>query len=450
MKFKISMMILLLVILKAMPAAEPVNPCPNELEHIVVDMCTDDSAIEDSVDGSKTVDSVLLRITKQKNNCICYVSLQNAATNYKIYMSKYDLLSNSAPEQSNCGLAVDVDYVDTSDITRSLQSINCTHGTGVRSIALGGNELIFKSRIIPGDFSRGYCMQIYRNQAIFICKMNDQIGYSGSDVDWITAYRTKNTSVEECKQYCMQTKACVAVHYEHNNNYCFVYNTTTVLHYRDNTTYSQKHCMDTQKLRIKCYSPESTTQPDQATSRENTFTANLETITNPISDKQVTVSTTQSSIEKEKENIKGLAVIGEKQCNNGVSVLNVCICHHGWTGSDCSIDVDECSRVNPSPCGERGACVNTPGSYHCDCKQSYVGVNYEHKLHGSIIRKRLVLNSFATPPAPHTTVLQTTNSPPPFTTRAPPTPHGIKTPQPITEQQVSQGTITTKAPPPIG
>lgn len=59
------------------------------------------------------------------------------------------------------------------------------------------------------------------------------------------------------------------------------------------------------ELRIKCYSPESTTQPDQATSRENTFTANLETITNPISDKQVTVSTTQSSIEKEKENIKG-------------------------------------------------------------------------------------------------------------------------------------------------
>lgn len=59
------------------------------------------------------------------------------------------------------------------------------------------------------------------------------------------------------------------------------------------------------ELKIKCYLPESTTQTDQATSRANTFTANLETITNPISDKQVTVSTTQSSIEKEKENIKG-------------------------------------------------------------------------------------------------------------------------------------------------
>ncbi|CAC5416599.1 NOTCH2 [Mytilus coruscus] len=146
----------------------------------------------------------------------------------------------------------------------------------------------------------------------------------------------------------------------------------------------------------------------------------------------------------------GLTVIRENQCSNGLSVLNVCICHHGWTGSDCSIDVDECSRADTSPCGERGTCVNTPGSFHCDCKQSYVGVKCELKLHGSNIRKRLVLNSFATPPAPTSTVKQTTNSPPPFTTKAPPTPKGIKTPQPITEQQVSQATITTKAPPPIG
>ncbi|XP_076078792.1 uncharacterized protein LOC143048809 [Mytilus galloprovincialis] len=301
MTFKTSITILLFVILEVMYAAEPDNPCPSNLEHIVANMCTDDFAKEDSADGSKAVDSVLLRITKQQNDCICHVSLHNNATNYTIYMSKYEGLSISAPVQTNCGLAVDVNYVDTSYITRSLQSINCTHGTGVRSIALGVNELILKSRIISGDFTRGYCMQIYRNQAKYICKMNDRIGYSGSD-DWVTAYRTQNTSVEECKQYCMQTDACVAVHY--SNNYCFVYNKTTTIIQRDDTTYSQKHCVDTQKLRIKCYPPESTTQPDQATSRENTVTVNLETITNPISDKRVTVSTTQSSIEKETENIK--------------------------------------------------------------------------------------------------------------------------------------------------
>ncbi|XP_063404606.1 uncharacterized protein LOC134688068 [Mytilus trossulus] len=166
MKFKTSMMIQLLFILKVMHAAEPDNPCPSNLEHIVANMCTDDSAIEDSVDGSKAVDSVLLRITKQQHNCICHVSLQNNATNYTIYMSKYDGLSKSAPEQTNCGLAVDVNYVDTSYRTRSLQSIYCTHGTGLRSIALGGNELILKSRIIPGDFTRGYCMKIYRSKLL--------------------------------------------------------------------------------------------------------------------------------------------------------------------------------------------------------------------------------------------------------------------------------------------
>lgn len=131
-------------------------------------MCTDDSVEEDSADGGRVVDSVLLRIAKQQNNCTCHVNLQSSRTNYTIYMSKYNGLSNSAPELHNCGLAVDVDYEDTSDTTRSLQSIECTSGTGVRAIDLGGNDLILKSRIILGDFTRGYCMQIYRGTLLIM------------------------------------------------------------------------------------------------------------------------------------------------------------------------------------------------------------------------------------------------------------------------------------------
>ncbi|CAG2226799.1 unnamed protein product [Mytilus edulis] len=131
--------------------------------------------------------------------------------------------------------------------------------------------------------------------------MNDQKGKSGSDDDWITAYLT---SVDECKQYCLQTKACVAVHYEHDNNYCFVYNRTSTVFIRLSSTYSQKHCADTQKLEIRCYPPESTLQSNQVSTTEDTVTTKLKTLTKPTSDNQLTVSTTQSTIERDKEYIK--------------------------------------------------------------------------------------------------------------------------------------------------
>lgn len=44
----------------------------------------------------------------------------------------------------------------------------------------------------------------------------------------------------------------------------------------------------------------------------------------------------------------------------------------GWTGADCSQDVDECHRpVNP--CGRCAICLNTPGSYACQCPPGFTG-----------------------------------------------------------------------------
>ncbi|XP_063404629.1 uncharacterized protein LOC134688091 [Mytilus trossulus] len=309
MKCKTSMMIMLLVILKVMHAAEHDNPCPSDLEHIVANMCTDDSATESSIDGYKVVDSVVLRITKQQNNCICHVSLQNDATNYTIYMSKYDGLSNSAPAQSNCGLAVNVNYVDTSDMTRSLQSIECTSGTSMRSIDLGGNELILKSRIILGNFTRGYCMQIYRDKAILSCKMDEPEQKTiGSDTDWIQALNLQ--SFDDCKRYCLQNEACVAVHYEHT--YCFIYNQTTTTIEKDNAVYSQKHCVDTQKLQIKCYNPESTTTTGDYRS------TTMETVTPQITDYR---TTDHSSMKIEKKLTKD---------NGNVSLPVIIVAVVGW------------------------------------------------------------------------------------------------------------------------
>ncbi|CAG2239013.1 unnamed protein product [Mytilus edulis] len=156
-----------------MHASDPEDPCPSELGHIVADMCTDDYATEENFNGSSTVDSVLLRITKQQNNCSCHVSLQNNATNYTMFMSKYGGQRSAGPEQQNCGLAVEVEYVDTSNTTRSLLPIECTRGTDIRSFSLDGTKLRFKTRTIGGTFTRRYCMQIFRNQTIFSCDMID-------------------------------------------------------------------------------------------------------------------------------------------------------------------------------------------------------------------------------------------------------------------------------------
>ena len=47
----------------------------------------------------------------------------------------------------------------------------------------------------------------------------------------------------------------------------------------------------------------------------------------------------------------------------------------GWTGFDCSEDIDECSVKRP--CREARVCLNQPGSYKCDCLENFIGQNCE-------------------------------------------------------------------------
>ena len=41
-----------------------------------------------------------------------------------------------------------------------------------------------------------------------------------------------------------------------------------------------------------------------------------------------------------------------------------------FAGETCELDVNECESVD---CGPHGSCVNTYGSYHCDCHYGYEG-----------------------------------------------------------------------------
>lgn len=64
-----------------------------------------------------------------------------------------------------------------------------------------------------------------------------------------------------------------------------------------------------------------------------------------------------------------------KPCANGGSCINLnndyrCVCRAGFTGKDCSVDIDECL---PEPCKNGGTCVNRVNSYHCVCPSGFRG-----------------------------------------------------------------------------
>ena len=50
----------------------------------------------------------------------------------------------------------------------------------------------------------------------------------------------------------------------------------------------------------------------------------------------------------------------------------------GFSGQTCGEDIDEC-ELETDPCGDHGACFNTPGSFTCECDDGYSGIFCEIK-----------------------------------------------------------------------
>ncbi|KAH9505479.1 hypothetical protein Btru_057418 [Bulinus truncatus] len=64
------------------------------------------------------------------------------------------------------------------------------------------------------------------------------------------------------------------------------------------------------------------------------------------------------------------------QCvkENTASCINTngeCVCKPGWKSRDCSVDVNECLGTNNKVCPPNSDCINTVGSYRCDCHLGY-------------------------------------------------------------------------------
>ena len=126
-------------------------------------MCKSSSATEETYSGDFRVDSVVLRIMTQQDNCICRVQIDNQIQPIAIGLRKYDGLSSSAPEETECGLAVDSNHIPDMSTESVIVLIECINNVNYRTILLLPNSTLqFKSRIINGIFTRGYCMRIHR------------------------------------------------------------------------------------------------------------------------------------------------------------------------------------------------------------------------------------------------------------------------------------------------
>ncbi|EDO27537.1 predicted protein, partial [Nematostella vectensis] len=68
-----------------------------------------------------------------------------------------------------------------------------------------------------------------------------------------------------------------------------------------------------------------------------------------------------------------------KPCANGGTCSPIssgsdytCACAAGYTGKNCTADVDECSS---SPCQNGASCIKKVGRYFCECSTAHVGKN---------------------------------------------------------------------------
>ena len=129
-------------------------------------MCESQFAKEDDTkSGNVILDSVVLRIMIQ-DNCFCRVTIENQIEPVSIGLRKFDGLTSSTPIENECGLVVDINHISDMSTGIVIAPIECVENTDYRVMPLLLNSTLqFKSRIINGTFTRGYCMQIQRGSA---------------------------------------------------------------------------------------------------------------------------------------------------------------------------------------------------------------------------------------------------------------------------------------------
>ena len=129
-------------------------------------MCKSSYATEEyGHSGYFTIDSVVLRIMIQQDDCICRVKIDNQIEPFYIGLIKYDSIISSAPEEYGCGLVVDINHISDMSTGNIIAPIECIENVAFSNLPLLENSTLqFKSRIINWKFTRGYCKHIIRGK----------------------------------------------------------------------------------------------------------------------------------------------------------------------------------------------------------------------------------------------------------------------------------------------
>ena len=129
-------------------------------------MCKSSSATEETVSGIYKVDSVVLRIMTQEDDCICRVMIDNQIDAESVGIRKVDGLTASGPEKADCRLAIDINHIPDMSTGNVIAPIECLVNSTLRYTPMFQNGYLqFRSRIINGDFIRGFCIRIIRGKA---------------------------------------------------------------------------------------------------------------------------------------------------------------------------------------------------------------------------------------------------------------------------------------------
>ncbi|VDI78196.1 Hypothetical predicted protein [Mytilus galloprovincialis] len=126
----------------------------------MANMCLSTKMVEDDDDGNDNFDSVFLSLTEQENNCSCTFSVKNANTPVNLYIKRL----NNLADKLLCGMEKDIYFIRRNEMFQTNRiPTRCDSKENTISLSLFGNEhLQFTSRVVDGNFSIGYCIQIAR------------------------------------------------------------------------------------------------------------------------------------------------------------------------------------------------------------------------------------------------------------------------------------------------
>ncbi|KAM8810851.1 cubilin [Eudromia elegans] len=72
----------------------------------------------------------------------------------------------------------------------------------------------------------------------------------------------------------------------------------------------------------------------------------------------------------------------QNPCANGQCLPTIsgyfCVCNMGWTGTNCTEDIDECAS---NPCQNGGTCTDGVGGYSCECPSAWTGPHCQQAQH---------------------------------------------------------------------